>query len=175
MSTTTEGENWDMKFLWFHYVDMVMSAVVGKSNYKNLRQSGCTPSKGFTISDETFVLVTIKNSYNRWLDEWNNRFNVEYKSRVSPLFTGEEGTRGKGRTWEKSGGPKEWLRLYAMVKDDRDKEERKSLEQEYLKWIAEENEANNKKKSDEDSENNKEKRVDMIDLDEIIASQMESV
>ncbi len=175
LSEVEDGEEGNLEYLWYKYVDEVLSVVVGCENYKSCRRKTKKPSEIFTESDETFVLVTIKNGYNRWLDEWNKLQEVQvggegFKSSVPNLYTGEEGTKGKGKTWEKSKGPKEYLRLYSNVKEDRTKKRRKDMEERFVKWVTEEYAEEEKKAKKKREEKEERQTEDMEDLNKLIAS-----
>ena len=86
------------------------------------------------------------------------------------LYTGEEGTKGKGKTWEKSKGPKEYQWLYSKVKEDWMKKRHQDMEERFVKWVTEEYAEEEKKAKKQREEKEERQMEDMEDLNKLIVN-----
>lgn len=121
---------------WFKFMDIVVSAVPGSKHYRLKRKCTALPLVAFTPSDEAFALVTIKNCYNRWIDEYKIYCIQGYKSAVPHLYTAGGGSKGAGRTWDKTDGPAEYEAICAKIKIERKTSRRKQLEERFVQWLV---------------------------------------
>jgi hypothetical protein len=127
---------------WFWFADKVLQCVAGRRGWGKEKTMKIL-SESVTVSDEAFALLILVNNWDKWMAEHNS-----LARKIDALYTSSTQGNKKFSGWSDAGIQK-YNKLFDQIEKDRSSDQRREMEEKFLKSLQRTN-GSNKRKSTED-------------------------